>query len=86
MFKGLVRKDGLVYLRINDEMIECARKYQSVLNEKLDTCPKKVTKVFGDVMNNRMNTQDIVDYNMDEDITWQFIKIVISISNQIRKK
>lgn len=86
MFKGLVRKEGVVYFAIGKDLIECPKKYHDTINSKLDHCPKKVTNVFACILNNRMVMQDILDYNMDEDITWQFIKTAIAVSNMVGKK
>lgn len=81
----MIRKDGQVQFKLNGKYIDCPKKYNDEINDKLDECPKNVVKLFACIINDNMVMQDIIDFNMDEQITWQFIKTAITVSNQIRK-
>lgn len=86
MFHGIIRKNGQVQFKINGKVIDCPKKYNDEINDKLNECPKNTIKLFGHIINDNMIMQDIIDFNMDEQITWQFIKTAITVSNYIRKE
>ena len=85
MFQGIIKTETGTIFKINNKEVECPTQYNKVIIEKIIYCPKKVVTLFKHIINERMNTQDLMDFNMDEDIDWKFIKDAISISRLITK-
>lgn len=83
MFKGITKKEDGVYFIYNNKEIKCPKDQQTV-ELKVKECAKKTVKLFDNIINKKMNTQDLIDFNMDEDIDWKFIKLAIDISNRLR--
>lgn len=86
MFNGFLKKDDTIYFKFGRELVECPNKYNKLLIGQLEQHPKKVTNLFSSILNEKMVMQDIIDSNMDQDITWQFIKSAIAISGLVKEK
>lgn len=87
MFMGFVKQEDKIFLKINNKLEECPKQYNDHLGRLLSTnTPNKIVNLFNDIINNNSCVQDLIDFNMDQEITWETIKIALEISKPYRSK
>lgn len=87
MFYGLVKHDNKVFFKINNKLEGCPKQYNDILYELLSETivANKVVNLFNDIINKKLCVQDLIDFNMDQHITWETIKLAIEVSKSYRK-
>lgn len=87
MFKQIIIEEGIPIFLMNDgKYITGNTKYDEFIKIKFEKFPRKVNVLFGHIFNKPYVVQDLIDYNMDQDIGWDFIVLAIKVSRTIRKK
>jgi len=59
--------------------------FNQTIRNNFDKFPRKVNGLFAHVMNKPFVIQDLIDYHIDQDVTWDFVVMVVRVAKTLRK-